>query len=94
MGVDRLKEAKRLEREKSNSPEAPRPEPYPAQGGLTAPMRQAALAENDVQRLVAWAGQSAALARPEPAADFVGRSPSALALKLVGMARVIVLSFN
>jgi len=30
------------------SPEAPRPEPYRAQGGLTAPMRQAALAENDV----------------------------------------------
>ena len=37
---------------------------YPAQGGLTAPMRQAALAENDVQRMAAWAGQSAALARP------------------------------
>src|SRR5208337_5372652 len=73
MGVDRLKEAKCLEREKSNSPEAPRPEPYPAQGGLTAPMRQAALAENDVQRMAAWAGQSAALARPEPAADFVRR---------------------
>jgi len=57
----------------ANSPEAPRPEPYPAQGGLTAPMRQAALAENDVQRMAAWAGQSAALARPEPAADFVRR---------------------
>ena len=57
----------------ANSQEAPRPEPYPAQGGLTAPMRQAALAENDVQRMAAWAGQSAALARPEPAADFVRR---------------------
>jgi nitronate monooxygenase len=57
----------------ANSPEAPRPAPYPAQGGLTAPMRQAALAENDVQRMAAWAGQGAALARPEPAADFVRR---------------------
>jgi hypothetical protein len=61
-------------------------------------MRQAALAENDVQRMAAWAGQSAALARPEPCGRFrapnLGRSPSALALKLVGMARVIVLSFN
>jgi hypothetical protein len=36
-------------------------------------VRQAALAENDVQRMAAWAGQSAALARPEPAADFVRR---------------------
>jgi nitronate monooxygenase len=57
----------------ANSPEAPRPAPYPAQGGLTAPMRQAALAENDVQRMAAWAGQGASLARPEPAADFVRR---------------------
>ena len=57
----------------ANSSEFPRPEPYPAQGGLTAPMRQAALAANDVQRMAAWAGQSAALARPEPAADFVRR---------------------
>jgi len=57
----------------ANSPEAPRPASYPAQGGLTAPMRQAALAANDVQRMAAWAGQSAALARPEPAADFVRR---------------------
>ena len=56
-----------------NSPGAPRPAPYPAQGGLTAPMRQAAVAENDVQRMAAWAGQSAALARAEPAADFVRR---------------------
>jgi nitronate monooxygenase len=44
----------------ANSREAPKPEPYPAQGGLTAPMRQAAVAENDVQRMAAWAGQSAA----------------------------------
>jgi nitronate monooxygenase len=61
----------------ANSSEAPRPAPCPIQGRLTAPMRQAALAANDVQRMAAWAGQSAgqsaALARPEPAADFVRR---------------------
>jgi NAD(P)H-dependent flavin oxidoreductase YrpB (nitropropane dioxygenase family) len=38
-----------------------------------APMRQAAVAKNDVQRMGEWAGQSAAVARPEPAADFVRR---------------------
>jgi hypothetical protein len=32
-------------------------------------MRQAAVSENDVQRMAAWAGQSAALARAEPAAN-------------------------
>jgi nitronate monooxygenase len=41
----------------ANSPESPGPVPYPAQGGLTAPMRQAAVAKNDVQRMAAWAGQ-------------------------------------
>jgi len=57
----------------ANSPVTPKPAPYPAQGGLTAPMRQSALDTNDVQRMAAWAGQSAALARPEPAADLVSR---------------------
>jgi nitronate monooxygenase len=56
-----------------SSPEAPKPAPYPVQGSLTGPMRQAALAANDLQRMAAWAGQSAALASPEPAADFVRR---------------------
>jgi len=55
----------------ANSPEPPRPASYPAQGGLTAPMRQAALAAKDLERKAAWAGQSAALARPESAVDFV-----------------------
>jgi nitronate monooxygenase len=36
-------------------------------------MREAAVRANDVQRMQAWAGQGAALARPEPAADFVRR---------------------
>jgi nitronate monooxygenase len=57
----------------ANSPEAPKPRPYPIQGSLTGPMRQAGQEANDVQRIAAWAGQSAALARPEPAGDFVRR---------------------
>jgi hypothetical protein len=36
-------------------------------------MRQAAGAENDVQRMATWAGRSEALARAEPAGDFVRR---------------------
>jgi nitronate monooxygenase len=36
-------------------------------------MREAATKAGDVQRLQAWAGQSAALARAEPAEDVVNR---------------------
>src|SRR6478736_1988715 len=55
------------------SPETPAPAPYPVQRGLTAAMRDAATKENDVQRMQAWAGQSAALARAEPAEEVVAR---------------------
>jgi nitronate monooxygenase len=55
------------------SPETPAPAPYPVQRGLTAAMREAATKENDVQRMQAWAGQSAALARAEPAEEVVAR---------------------
>ncbi len=55
------------------APDAPVPAPYPVQRGLTTAMREAAVRANDVQRMQAWAGQGAALARPEPAADFVRR---------------------
>jgi nitronate monooxygenase len=36
-------------------------------------MREAATAEGDIQRMQAWAGQSAALARAEPAGEVVAR---------------------
>lgn len=45
----------------------PAPAPYPVQRALTGPMRAAAAREGDVQRMQAWAGQSAGLTRAEPA---------------------------
>ena len=53
--------------------DAPAPAPYPVQRGLTGPMRGAALKANDIERMQAWAGQAAALARAEPAAEIVRR---------------------
>ena len=50
---------------------APIPAPYPVQRGLTAPMRRAALASGDVNRMQTWAGQSAAMAKAEPANDLL-----------------------
>lgn len=55
------------------APDAPPPAPYPVQRGLTAAMREDAQNTNDRERLQAWAGQSAWLARPEPAEDLVRR---------------------
>ncbi|HZR34859.1 MAG TPA: nitronate monooxygenase [Nevskia sp.] len=57
----------------ATAPEAPAPAPYPVQRGLTAPMRAAAGKAGDVQRMQAWAGQAAALARAEPAAALAAR---------------------
>jgi nitronate monooxygenase len=53
--------------------DAPAPAPYPVQRGLTAPMRAEARKSGDVQRMQAWAGQSARLARAEPAGEVVRR---------------------
>ncbi|HYZ31305.1 MAG TPA: nitronate monooxygenase [Crenalkalicoccus sp.] len=55
------------------APEAPSPAPYPVQRGLTGPMRAAAQKAGDLQRMQVWAGQSAGLARIEPAGEIARR---------------------
>jgi nitronate monooxygenase len=55
------------------APGEPRPAPYPVQRGFTAQMREAGQRAGDRDRMQLWAGQSAALARSEPAADFIRR---------------------
>jgi len=52
---------------------APPPAPYPVQRGLTQALREDAQRTNDKDRLQAWAGQSAAMARAEPAREIVRR---------------------
>jgi nitronate monooxygenase len=57
----------------ATAPDAPPPAPYPVQRSLTAAMRTAATKAGDLQRMQAWAGQSSALARAEPAAAVLAR---------------------
>jgi nitronate monooxygenase len=51
--------------------DSPPPAPYPVQRGLTAPVRAEAQKAGDVERMQAWAGQSAALGTAEPAAKLL-----------------------
>jgi nitronate monooxygenase len=51
--------------------DAPPLAPYPVQRGLSVAMRRDAERANDVERMQAWAGQSARLARAEPAGKIV-----------------------
>ena len=53
------------------APVAPRPAPYPVQRGLATPLRESGTNAGDIQRMQAWAGQSAAMSRAIPAGDLV-----------------------
>lgn len=57
----------------ADDPSAPQPAPYPIQRHLSEPMRRKALHDHNADHLYALAGQSAALARTEPAADIATR---------------------
>lgn len=57
----------------ATAPDAPAPAAYPVQRGLTAAMRESGGKAGDVHRMQAWAGQSAAMARSDPASEVVRR---------------------
>jgi nitronate monooxygenase len=53
--------------------DAPPTAPYPVQRALTAAMRAQAAKQDDLSAMQAWAGQSAWMARPEPAQALLRR---------------------
>jgi nitronate monooxygenase len=53
--------------------DAPAPAPYPVQRGLMMALRADAMKAGDINRMTAWAGQSAALASAEPAGALTQR---------------------
>lgn len=55
----------------ADAPHAPPPQPYPVQRALTAPMRAAAVRDDRIDTMQAWAGQSAATAQAWPASGLV-----------------------
>ncbi len=55
----------------ATAPGAPAPAPYPVQRGLTQAMRDTAIRNNDIDRMQAWAGQSARLAPARPASEIL-----------------------
>jgi nitronate monooxygenase len=53
------------------APGAPHPAPYPVQRGLASPLRESGANAGDIERMQAWAGQSAAMSQAIPAGELV-----------------------